>query len=59
MFPTLEEVESASRYQLCSWYRFLPSAITETARAIQNRIYERFIEVGGMTPEISKSLDWR
>ena len=24
-YPTIEEVESASRYQIYAWYRFLPS----------------------------------
>lgn len=57
-FPTINEVEKADRYTLCSWYRFLPSAMTEEDRAIQNRIYDRWNEVGGFTPEISKALGW-
>lgn len=58
MFPTLDEVEAADRYQLCRWHRFLPSAETEEAMEIQDRIFERFQELGGFTPEISKQIGW-
>lgn len=71
-YPTLEEVEAADRYQICKWWRFLPSPGTgainknhDTFRnamrdegIIMNRIAERFKEVGGFTPEISKSMGW-
>lgn len=57
-FPSLEEVESADRYQICKWNRFLPSAETKDHQAIQSRIWSRFQEVGGFTPEISKSIGW-
>lgn len=71
-YPTLEQVNAASHYQICSWWRFLPSPaswavnkpreefqkILDAEVAIMNRIGERFKELGGMTPEISKSLGW-
>jgi hypothetical protein len=55
-FPTLKQVEKASRFDLCRWYRFLPSAETEEHTKIQKRIYDRTWEMGGFTPEISKAL---
>jgi len=57
-FPTLERVETADRYTLCMWHRFLPSATTYETVVIQDRIFERWKEVGGFTPEISKSIGW-
>ena len=57
-FPTLEQVKVANRYTLCKWHRFLPSAMTEETIVIQNLIHERWKEVGGFTPEISKSIGW-
>lgn len=55
-FPTMEEVEAASRIDLCRWWRFLPSAMTDEERVIQDRIHVRCREAGGFTPEISKAI---
>jgi len=69
-YPTLEQVNSASHYQICSWYRFLPSPgsraigrpdfeeVLNREAPIMDRIAERLKEFGGFTPEISKSLGW-
>jgi len=57
-FPSLSEVDQADRVQICRWYRFLPSGMTEEEQKIQDRIYERFRELGGFTPEISKLIGW-
>ena len=71
-YPTLNEVNTASRYQICYWWRLLPSPgsravdkpehifrpILEAEKVIMDRIAERFKEVGGFTPEISKSIGW-
>ena len=54
--PTMEEVNKATRFQICGWYRFLPSGQVSTE--IMDRICERFKELGGFTPEISKRLGW-
>ena len=68
MYPTIEQVETADRYQLCKWYRFLHgpgahaigkanfSSICEAEAKIMDRIVERTNELGGFTPEISKAL---
>jgi hypothetical protein len=69
-YPTLEQVESADRFTLCRWWRFLPSPGSdaigrsdietrmERETAVMSRIAERFKAAGGMTPEISKALGW-
>ena len=59
-YPTLKEVEAADRFTICGWYRFLPSPDVKTDGQIKamDRIVERFKELGGFTPEISKRLGW-
>ena len=74
-YPTMEEVNEATRYQICEWWRFLPSPGSRGINRwtpssfefrdelaaeviIMNRIAERFKELGGFTPEISKKLGW-
>lgn len=56
--PTLEEVEQASRKQLCRWYRFLSSPKTGEEVKVMNRIVERFNEFGGFTSKLSKEVGW-
>lgn len=70
MYPTLEEVETASHRQICIWWRFLNSPgmsridfddFKETLDKevlIMNKIGEKLKEYGGFTPEISKSIGW-
>ncbi len=58
IFPSLSDVDQADRIQICRWYRFLPSGVTEEERKIQDRIYEQFQKFGGFTPEISKQIGW-
>jgi hypothetical protein len=55
-FPTMTQVETASRQQLAKWYRFLPSGDTQEQQKIQDRIAERFKDLGGMSPELSKKI---
>ena len=57
--PTMAEVEAADREHICKWWRLLPSQITRGEQAkIIARIAERFDEMGGFTPEISKRIGW-
>jgi len=72
-YPTIEDVNSASRYMICYWNRFLPSpgtsalkksyeefgVVLEQEVVIMKRICERFKELGGFTPEISKQIGWK
>ena len=55
-FPTMDQVEKASREELAKWYRFLPSGDTKEQLRVQDRIAERFKQLGGMTPELSKKI---
>ncbi|GAH87698.1 unnamed protein product, partial [marine sediment metagenome] len=36
--PNLEEVEQATRKQICKWYRFLPSPRDSEEITVMNRI---------------------
>jgi hypothetical protein len=53
---TMEQVEKATHEQLAPWYRFLPSGDTKEQQKIQDRIAERFKELGGMNPALSKKI---
>ena len=67
-YPTIEQVKEADRVQLGTWYRFLPSpgwdhvGCTDFPDSLQreaevmNLICERFKEMGGWTPGISKEV---
>jgi len=57
-YPTPVEIESASRFALCKWHRFLPSPNGNNETAIINRIHELHTHSGGFTDEISKKLGW-
>jgi len=52
----MAEVDKASREQLAKWYRFLPSGDTNEQQRVLARISERFKELGGMTPALSKKI---
>lgn len=66
-FPSLEQVEAASQFQLARWMRFLPSpgqeaagrpdfeTVFESQLEIQHRISQRF---QGWTPDLSKAAGW-
>ena len=55
-FPTMEQVEKADREQLARWYRFLPAREGANQRNIIDRIADRFMNMGGMTPGLSKKI---
>ena len=57
-YPTLKQVEAADRFIICGWHRFLGSPANDEQKKILDRICERYGELGGMTPEISKRLGW-
>jgi len=68
-YPTSEEIEAADRVQLARWRRYLPSPgwhavgkpefdeTLEVEGQKMGRILERFKDLGGMTPGISKHID--
>ena len=71
-YPTIEEVNNASRIQICTWYRHLQTpgdnlTYSDTEeyknkvsdqRHVMDLICVKFKEVDGFTPEISKSVGW-
>lgn len=56
--PTMEDVESADKLLLATWCRHLPIGTTLEQLNIVNRVCERFNELGGWTPELSKQVGW-
>lgn len=58
IYPTLEAVQAADRYQLCKWWRFLRSAENEAEIKIQTLFHKRYHELGGMNSKISKQIGW-
>ena len=57
-YPTAKEVEDADRFQLCKWHRFLRSPMTDEEVILNHKMFERWTETGGFTPEISKAIGW-
>ena len=57
-YPTREAVNVADRYTICLWYRRLAIPENKEQEEIMNLIVERFKELGGFTPGISKSIGW-
>jgi hypothetical protein len=55
-FPTVKEVQSATKEQLARWFRFLPSGDTTEQQKVMALIQKRFKELGGMTPALSKKI---
>lgn len=56
-FPSAEQVESATRVQLAWWLRFLEAeSDEEIARVL--RMWKRFADLGGWSPEVSKQIRW-
>lgn len=56
-FPTMEQVENADREQIARWwYRCLPAREGANQRNIMDRIVDRFLNMGGMTPGLSKKI---
>ena len=54
-FPTVEQVNKASKEQLAKWYRFLLGT-TDEQRKTLHRVARRLKELGGMSPELSKKI---
>ncbi len=69
-YPTMEEVEAMSHFQLAHMYRFQGSAgrdaigkpnfeeILQQQLKIQERMLERFEKMGGWNPQLSKQIGW-
>lgn len=57
-YPQIEQVKEASRYEICKWYRHLRSPENQQEEVVMNLICERYKELGGFTPELSKQIGW-
>ena len=57
-YPTLQQVETATRLQICKWMRFLKVTGNPKEQEVMLRLCERCQELGGFTPEISKQIGW-
>ncbi len=58
-YPSLAEAAACNdRDQLARWSRFLPSPSTEEEVTVSNLIFQKFKDLGGMNPVISKTIGW-
>lgn len=57
-YPNMAQVELADRFLICKWYRHLPSPSNPDQEKVMNRICEKYKELGGFTPDISKQVGW-
>lgn len=58
MYPTEEQVNKAGREQVCRWCRHLSLSRTLEETKIINLVVEKFKNMGGFTPELSKKIGW-
>ena len=57
LFPTMEDVEKANREQIAMWYRSLPRSRVASEQNVIDRIADRFMNMGGMTPGLRKKIN--
>jgi hypothetical protein len=55
VFPTLEQIEKASREELAWWYRFLTPTNDDEQKIIE-AVSKKFKAQGGMTLELSHRI---
>jgi len=56
IFPTMEQVEKANREQIATWYWILPRSEAASDRKVMERIVDRFMNMGGMTPGLRQKI---
>lgn len=56
--PTKAQIEIASHYRICEWWRFCTSPMGKDEREAMNLMAKKMKEYGGFTSEISKQLGW-
>ena len=56
----VEKINNMSQYDMAALQRFAPSGhlYFDSTKPYHEIFHKRFKELGGMTPEISKSLGW-
>ena len=55
-FPTMEEVEKADRQQIAKWHFFLHPFTVANEQEIIQRIADRFLNMGGLTPGLGNEI---
>jgi hypothetical protein len=58
-FPTMEQVEEADREQLARWHCFLPEPEAASEQNIMDRIADRLLNTGGLTPGLSEKIGFK
>jgi len=55
-----KEINGLTQYEMCRLVRFAPSGhkYFDKSKPYNELFQERFIKLGGFTPEISKRLGW-
>jgi hypothetical protein len=52
----MEQVEKADREQIARWHCFLPVPKNASEQSIADRIADRFLNTGGLTPGLSEKI---
>ena len=55
-FPTMEEVEIANREQIARWHCFLAAPRSADEQDIADRIADRLLNMGGLTPGLMEKI---
>lgn len=55
-FPTMEQVERANREQIARWHCFLAMPNSPSEQDIADRIADRFLNLGGLTPGLREKI---
>jgi hypothetical protein len=55
-FPTLEQVEKADREQIARWHCFLAAPRSASEQDIADRITDRLLNMGGLTPGLRERI---
>jgi hypothetical protein len=55
-YPTMEQVEKATREQIARWHCFLAPPGSGRERDIADRIADRLLNMGGLTPGLTEKI---
>ncbi|GEM_PF-1938810 len=55
-YPTMEQVEKADREQIARWHCFLAAPESTKERDIADRIADRLLNMGGLTPGLTEKI---
>lgn len=55
-FPSMEQVEIANRDQIARWHCFLDAPRSASEKDIADRIADRLLNMGGLTPGLREKI---